>query len=262
MGRKLIFISLFFFFFIYFILFYSFSVTSSSIGYFKMKSNKRYDHEAMMDYNKEINHQQQNTSCCHSICCICLPCCPIGIRCLCCIGLLAIVAAMIVLGSLIALFKIPTVDYNGLVENEESRFKVDDALAAMAFEINLGFKLGIVNPNIESAHFDSLKATAFYPTAPHQPVGGGSINDLTINPYSVTNITFPFQIMYNPNNATAGMLQDIVDKCGLSGFPAKDIDVYYDLTPTVRLFGIFPLSITIRRQVSFPCPIESGLFHS
>ncbi|CAO3595977.1 unnamed protein product [Absidia cylindrospora] len=185
------------------------------------------------------------------------------IRCFCCIGFAGIVLGLVLLASLVALFKIPTVDYNGLADdpNGAPRFKVDDALAATAFEINLGFKFGIINPNIESAHFESLKATAYYPTAPKQPVGGGQVNNLSINPYSITNFTFPFQVQYNPNNETAGMLQDIVDRCGLSGFPARDITVLYDLTPTVKLFGFFPLSLTIRRQANIPCPIDSGLFH-
>lgn len=68
---------------------------------------------------------------------------------------------IVIVGSLVALFKIPTVEYNGLVDDPHGapRFKVDDVLAPTAFEINLGFNMGVINPNIESAHFESLKAT-------------------------------------------------------------------------------------------------------
>lgn len=51
------------------------------------------------------------------------------------------------------------------------------------------------------------------------------------------------------------MLLDIVSKCGLTGYPVEDITVYYDLTPTVKIFG-YPISVTIPRQLNFPCPIE------
>ncbi|KAI8333368.1 hypothetical protein BC941DRAFT_401500 [Chlamydoabsidia padenii] len=183
------------------------------------------------------------------------------IRWFCCVGLMGFVGVIVVVGTLVALFKIPTVEYNGLVDDPHGapRFKVDNVLAPTAFEINLGFNMGVINPNIEHAHFESLKATAYYPTAPRQPVGGGQITELTISPYSITNFTFPFQIQYNPNNETAEMLQDIVDRCGLSGFPSRDITVLYDLTPTVRLFGLFPLSVTIRRQANIPCPIDVSI---
>lgn len=82
------------------------------------------------------------------------------LKCICCIGLFLGLIIIGVLGSIVALFKVPSVDYNGLADDPQGRqkFQMDESLGTLAFEINMGFNIGIVNPNIEKVHFESIKA--------------------------------------------------------------------------------------------------------
>ncbi|CAO3628311.1 unnamed protein product [Cunninghamella blakesleeana] len=219
--------------------------------------NKDSKLEAYPHDDDEYDHKPP--SCWNRICCICCPCLPMYLKCVCCIGLFLGLIIIGVLGSIVALFRVPSVDFNGLVDDPQGRqkFQMDESLGTLAFKINMGFNIGIVNPNIEKVYFESIKAIAYYPTDKKNAIGGGIIKDLNIDSHSITNFTFPFQIRYNPNEDSNGMLLDIVNKCGLTGYPIEDITVNYDLTPTVKVFG-YPLSVTIPRQLNFPCPIENG----
>ncbi|KAI8377549.1 uncharacterized protein BYT42DRAFT_570676 [Radiomyces spectabilis] len=191
-------------------------------------------------------------------CCICCPCLPMWMRWSCCFIFIVAVTLMVVLGVLAALFKVPTIEFNGATDDPTGlpRFQKDQD--SLAFTFNLGLKIGVVNPNLESAYFESIKAVAFYPTSPRQAVGGGEIKDLNIRAYATTNFTFPVQVKYDPaHDGDQAMLLDISSKCGLLGGEKRDLSIIYDLTPRIRVFG-FAFAITIRQNANFPCPISDG----
>lgn len=50
-------------------------------------------------------------------------------------------------------------------------------------------------------------------------------------------------------------------KCGLNGDASQkqDLTIDYDITPTLSVIG-FPISITLRKSASFPCPIEVRIY--
>ncbi|KAI8344140.1 hypothetical protein BC941DRAFT_337234, partial [Chlamydoabsidia padenii] len=124
------------------------------------------------------------------------------------------------------------------------------------FNINLGLNFTVVNPNVEGLTFEKIKATAFYPIQPDRPLGGGNMTNLRINPASRTHFVFPFQVQYDPSvDPGFSILLDIMTKCGLLGSSQKqDIRLNYDLRPTIRVIGI-PISFTIHRFTSIPCPL-------
>lgn len=96
---------------------------------------------------------------------------------------------------------------------------------------------------------------AYYPNVA-QSVGGGELNDVHINANGVTNITFPFTIIYDPNQGSdQSMLADIASKCGLLGGTKQDITVNYDLALTLKV-GVIPITITLPEKANFPCPID------
>lgn len=58
-------------------------------------------------------------------------------------------------------FKLPQVEFNGVTDdpNGSPRFqKMNDS--PTSFQINVGLKFGVVNPNVESITFENIKATA------------------------------------------------------------------------------------------------------
>lgn len=97
---------------------------------------------------------------CSCFCCPCCPCMPSWMRCVCCIGFLLLLAISVTAGVLAAMFKMPKVELNRVVDHPAGleRFQ-QQSTSQMAFEINVGLDIGVVNPNIESAAFEKLKAT-------------------------------------------------------------------------------------------------------
>jgi hypothetical protein len=80
---------------------------------------------------------------------------------------------------------------------------------------------------------------------------------LAINPGSTTQFVFPFQLHYDPTlDPGYAILFDMMTRCGFLGPPhQQDIQVNYDLKPTVRVVGV-PVSPTIHQTASFPCPVQ------
>ncbi|KAI8141146.1 hypothetical protein BJV82DRAFT_619441 [Fennellomyces sp. T-0311] len=174
-------------------------------------------------------------------------------RCICCFFLLTIIALAGLAAFLAAQIKVPQVDFNGIA-NHPSGLAHFSKTDVHAFDINLGLNIGVVNPNMASVKFEKITATAFYPTSPARPVGGGELSDLVINAHATTNFTFPFQIHYDHSkDEEQRMLLDITQKCGFTGGAKKDLVINYILTPTIRIIG-FPLSVAIKNSVSLPCP--------
>ncbi|KAI8388152.1 uncharacterized protein BYT42DRAFT_224161 [Radiomyces spectabilis] len=208
------------------------------------------------------NNAEQRKTWLHNLCCVCCPCLPMWVRCICCFCILCIIGLAIVVGVLAALFKQPQVEFNGITDHPSGLPRLQKNASSMAFTMNLGLKIGVKNPNVESITFENIKAVAFYPTNPEQSVGGGEMQNLLIERNSITNFTFPFQLYYDPQqDPNYAMLNDISSKCGWQGATKSDLTVLYDLIPTVRIAGI-PISLTLRHSAHFQCPLKDDQLSS
>lgn len=100
---------------------------------------------------------------------------------------------------------------------------------------------------------------AYYPNYHNQSIGGGELDNVHISSYKVTNISFPFSIEIDAaNSESQAIVQDLLDKCGLTGGTAQQITIDYDVTPTLRIIGI-PISFTISNNAKIDCPSVSWL---
>lgn len=190
----------------------------------------------------------------HYLCCICCPCLPMWARYGCCTLLLLFIIFLIIVGVLAAIFKVPTVEFNGPTQHPEGLQSFQRSNDSLAFSINLGLKIAVINDNLESFTFESIRTVAYYPTAPQVPSGGGELHDVHIIAYGISNFTFPFSLHYDPaKDEGFAMLQDVLNRCS-SG---SDIPITYDVIPTIRIAGI-GISLTIHQSTNIPCPL-SGL---
>jgi hypothetical protein len=80
----------------------------------------------------------------------------------CCILLVLLVTFLIILGILAAIFKIPEVSFNGPTEHPEGYAPFQRANDSLAFNVNFGLKIGVVNDNLESITFEAIKAIVIY----------------------------------------------------------------------------------------------------
>lgn len=84
------------------------------------------------------------------------------------------------------------------------------------------------------------------------------MDDVHIGSNSISNITFPFTITFDPAQPNgASMMADIATKCGLLGGTSSDITINYKLIVTVDIIGI-KISPSIDESATFPCPISGG----
>ncbi|KAH8554238.1 hypothetical protein BGW37DRAFT_483950 [Umbelopsis sp. PMI_123] len=212
--------------------------------------------QSYFDKDDDDGHSQDERTCCGWFCCgCCCGCCPLWLR-WCSCGLLIIFLAFgITIGVLAALFKQPQVNFNGITLSNSTQAV---QMNGTGFNINFNLNIGVVNPNIESATFTSVKAVVYYPTAPTVPVGSGEKDNVHIGSQSITNITFPFQIEYDPEQATSqAMMLDIFQKCGILGGTKSDLTVNYKVTVSVNVIGI-NISPTLSESATFPCPFSSS----
>ncbi|RUS13387.1 hypothetical protein BC937DRAFT_95408, partial [Endogone sp. FLAS-F59071] len=196
---------------------------------------------------------KKKRSCLGYLCCACCTCFPMWLRWLCCGCFLIIIALAAAFGVLAAMFKTPTVNFLGT--SQSPQFSVNGTSWTISTQLNIE----VINPNIEHITFSDVKAVAYYPTASgksHSSVGGGDLHNVHINSQATTNISFPFQINYNPEEDTdQAILSDIVTKCGLLGGTKTPLTVDYDLTLTIKLFFI-TFAPTISEKATFDCPIQ------
>lgn len=99
-------------------------------------------------------NSKENRSCCDKICCGCCTCCPRWCRWISCILLLLIIAIGIAVGVLVAIFKVPTIEFTGIEGTPAFGMA---GLTTVNLNISLGFVVN--NPNIESVTFTTLAAT-------------------------------------------------------------------------------------------------------
>ncbi|KAI7872880.1 hypothetical protein BDF14DRAFT_1715994 [Spinellus fusiger] len=184
------------------------------------------------------------------LCCGCCTCCPKWARWCSCILLLILIGLGIAVGVLAALFKVPQVEFNGLKDTPQS--SVQGSQLNFTFALNIG----VNNPNIESVTFESIVAKASYPNYPTLNLGGGELDNVHINNNGITNITFPFALSLDTVSPDyAGILSDLLSKCGFGGAAKQDITVDYAVTLTVRIIGI-AIRPTINNKANFPCPLQ------
>ncbi|KAJ2958847.1 hypothetical protein NQZ79_g5593 [Umbelopsis isabellina] len=208
-----------------------------------------------LDKDYDDDDEKRSRSCLDCICCGCCSCCPMWVRWCACFLLLILIALGITIGVLAALFKKPQVNFNGITQNSSIPAVQQNG---SSFDFNFDINIGVVNPNVESATFTSIQAIAYYPTAPTVPVGGGILDDVHIGSNSISNLTFPFTITYDPSQSNgASMLADIATKCGILGGTPSDITINYKLIVTVDILGI-KISPAIDESATFPCPISAG----
>lgn len=119
-------------------------IPSSSDGYYR---------NSQIGTEKYARRNNQRPGCCDRICCGCCTCCPRWCRWLLCIIFLIVVALGIVVGVLAAMFKTPSVNFNG-VQGSPSI-----GLVGTAVNLNLSLGFTVTNPNIESVTFTTLTAT-------------------------------------------------------------------------------------------------------
>jgi hypothetical protein len=178
------------------------------------------------------------------------------LRWLCCGFFLIIIVLAIAIGVLASMFKTPTVNFLGASQSPQF------AVNGTSWTISTQLSIQVINPNIEHVTFSEVKAVAYYPTTrnqnPRPSVGGGDLSNVHINSQATTNISFPFQIIYNPEQDTAqAILSDIAAKCGLLGGPKSQLTVDYDLTLTIKVIFV-TLSHTLPEKATFDCPIQNG----
>lgn len=90
-------------------------------------------------------------------------------------------------------------------------------------------------------------------------MGGGFLAEKFVPTYSDLNFTFPFAIEYNPNVDTdQSMLNDLAEKCGLTGGPKSDITIEYTIRLTAKVL-IIKVNPTISSSATFPCPLDVNI---
>ncbi|KAF9152307.1 hypothetical protein BG015_005484 [Linnemannia schmuckeri] len=185
----------------------------------------------------------------------CFPCirstCGRFTCCFCLILLLGIIALVIVI---FTVFKLPQVSFKGL--QGEPTFSYNQG--GSTFAVNLTANIEVQNPNPIGFNFESITATAFYPT--YGPsIGGGSLHDVAFPSKSTVNLQFPIGASYDRlQDPGLTVIKDIVTRCGLAGGASTNIAINYDLKLTIRIIGI-AISPTIKNQhVSIDCPRDIG----
>ncbi|KAI8068374.1 hypothetical protein BC940DRAFT_299812 [Gongronella butleri] len=193
----------------------------------------------------------------HYLCCICCPCLPMWMRSICCLLLFSLVIFAVAAGILAALFQMPTVTYNGTT-NDPNGLPYFVNTSTSSFQINLGLNFTITNPNVESIHFEKIRAIAFYPGVDSVSIGGGNISNVDVGQATATQLILPLELHYDTSmDPGHTMLYDIMTRCGLIGTSKQNLAVTFLLKPSLRVIGV-PLSPTIREATSFPCPIQPG----
>lgn len=190
----------------------------------------------------------------HYLCCICLPCLPMWMRWICCFILLIIIILAIIVGILAGTFRMPQVEMNGVTSDPNGLPEFQAGTSLLSFSINLGLKIGIDNPNVESFTLSSVKADVYYPNI-QEAIGSGQVNNVYVDRFAITNFTFPLKISYRPSlDPNFVMLHDLADKCKQQ----QDLALTANISPTVKFAGISITLPTIHQNVNFACPIPSG----
>ncbi|ORY98543.1 hypothetical protein BCR43DRAFT_562021 [Syncephalastrum racemosum] len=150
----------------------------------------------------------------------------------------------------------PTIDFGGVTNapNNQSQLTV----SGNTFDINFGLLIHVQNPNVVGFDLSSINATAYYPEAGSEPVGGGFMDHQYVPRYSNFNFTYPFAIKYNAAQDTdRTLLHLLVQKCGLTGGQPQQLTINYVINLAVKVLFV-TVHPTITDSTSFVCPVQSG----
>ncbi|KAI8329168.1 hypothetical protein EDC96DRAFT_529727 [Choanephora cucurbitarum] len=231
------------------------------------EENEKYVHDSRLpelgeehDYSglkkKKRRRMENRNRCVRCLCCACcLPAWATGIL---WFILISIVIVVVVIGSIAATFVMPTVELAGISNTSMTGSQI--SFSGNSININFGLIVNVNNPNTLGIQLSHLDATAYYPNehGGSTRIGGGYLESQYLPRYSKFNFTFPFALQYNPTLDTdQSVLNDLVQKCGLTGGPAEDITVDYKIQLAAKVLFI-TVHPTIASSASFACPLDNG----
>lgn len=76
----------------------------------------------------------------------------------CCALLILFVIFLIIVGVLAGIFKVPTVEFNGPTNHPAGLAPFEKSDTSLAFSVNFGLQIGVINNNVESITFESIRA--------------------------------------------------------------------------------------------------------
>ncbi|KAI7899882.1 uncharacterized protein BX663DRAFT_576396 [Cokeromyces recurvatus] len=157
------------------------------------------------------------------------------------------------------MFKIPQIKFNGTIRRPNGYSQFEKSNHSLAFNIHLGLNMSIINDNLESITFESIRAIVYYPIdSKRSIIGAGLIFDLHVKSFGTVYFNFPCSINYDPlKDEGFIILTDIATKCGLlNELKKEDLYVEYDLISTMKIAGISVSSISYQ-SLYVPCPIST-----
>ncbi|KAG0204913.1 hypothetical protein BGX28_003292 [Mortierella sp. GBA30] len=168
----------------------------------------------------------------------------------CCFCLLLLLIIIVLAIVVVTVFKLPTVNYLGTENAPQFTYNQGNS----TFAINFVANINVTNPNPLGFNFDSITATAYYPNyAPS--IGGGTLHNVDFPSKTTKTIHFPISASYSSSQDTGfTVVQDIFNRCGVTGGTKGQLTINYDLKLTIKIIGI-SISPTIKNQHSnFACP--------
>ncbi|KAG0243408.1 hypothetical protein B0O80DRAFT_450024 [Mortierella sp. GBAus27b] len=171
-------------------------------------------------------------------------------RIVCCFCLLLLLAIIVIAILVFTLFKLPSVNYQGMQTEPTFQFNQGDTTLAVSFVANIQ----VVNPNPIGFKFESITATAYYPNyAPS--IGGGNLTQVEFPSKATKVIHFPISASYSgAQDPGYTVVKDILNKCGVLGGAKTQLTINYDLKLSVRIL-LISISPTIKNQhVNVNCP--------
>ncbi|ORZ11979.1 hypothetical protein BCR42DRAFT_462106 [Absidia repens] len=155
----------------------------------------------------------------------------------------------------------PTIEVGG-VTNSTGNGSKPLSFNGDKLQLNFGLTVLAKNPNLLPIYVSDMNATAYYPdplgTANAYPVGGGFLPYQELPKYSDFSFIFPFSIVYDPmTDPDQIILNDLADKCGLTGSEPQDLTIAYTIQVTARVLFV-SVHPTIMSQSTFPCPIQNN----
>ncbi|KAF1800514.1 hypothetical protein V8B55DRAFT_1535422 [Mucor lusitanicus] len=217
------------------------------------------EHDADMENggeNRKKRRMEDRNCCVRCMCCAC--CLPIWAAGILWFIIIAIIIVVIVIGAIAGTFIMPTVDMAGVSTTPTTGSQF--SFTGDGISINFGLIVAVNNPNLLSIDLTDINATAYYPNdnGGHTYIGKGYLAEQNVPKYSNFNFTFPFSLEYNPSyDADQSVLNDLVEKCGLSGGEKKDITIDYTIRLTAKVL-VIKVHPTISSSATFACPIDNG----
>ncbi|KAG1168552.1 hypothetical protein G6F36_012229 [Rhizopus arrhizus] len=202
------------------------------------------------DVERIIVIQNERRSCVDRMCCGCLTCCPKWMRWFACTIFILNVIFAIIIGIIVGLFKVPTIQFTGYTEQPIVTY-VNNVLG-------VSYKLGVSvnNTNFEHLSIEKIEADIYYPSPYYVRIGYGQVYDIGVNQHEIKNFTFPFSIVIDSNSSTQkSALTDLVNKCGSNTNTIQNIELDYHIYPTFRFFNA-PVTSNITKTISIPCLLQ------